>query len=46
VLGNLLSYYSDAEGPADSGSGVSIAEEADGEDIEILLVAFMKDFHI
>jgi hypothetical protein len=45
-LGNLLSYYSDAEGPADCGSGVNIAEEADAVDVEILLVAFMQDFHI
>ena len=45
-LGNLLSYYSDDEGPADCGSGVKIAEEADGVDVEILLVAFMQDFHI
>jgi len=27
VLGNLLSYYSDAERPADCGSGVNIAEK-------------------
>ena len=37
-LGNLLSYYSDAEGPGDCGSGVFIAEEADGIVVEILLV--------
>ena len=30
VWGNLLSYYSDAEGPGDRGSGFFIAEEADG----------------
>ena len=48
---NLCSYYSDAEGPGDCGSGVFIPEEADGigdkrsginisVDAETLLVAF------
>jgi hypothetical protein len=44
-LGNLLTYYSEAEGPGDSGSGVNRAEEADAVDVDILLVAFMQDFH-
>jgi hypothetical protein len=52
---NLLSYYSHAEGPEDCGSGVFIAEVADGVgdkgsenisvDAETLLVACMEDFH-
>jgi hypothetical protein len=28
-MGNLITYYSDAEGPGDCGSGVYITEEAD-----------------
>ena len=54
--GNLLSYYSDAEGPGDWGSGFFIAEEGDGVGdkwsgnntsvyVETLLVAFLEDFH-
>jgi hypothetical protein len=45
-LGNLLIYYRDAEGPGDCGSGVFMAEEADGVDVEILLVTFKQDCHI
>jgi hypothetical protein len=43
-LGKLLSYNSDAEGPGDCGSGGNIPEEADGLDVEVLLVAFMQGF--
>jgi len=50
-VGNILSYYSDVEGPGDF-----IAEEADGVgdkgtenntsvDVETDLVAFLEDFH-
>ena len=51
---NLRSYYSDAEGPGDCGSGVFIPEEADGIgdkglginisiDAETPLVPFMEN---
>ena len=51
---NLHSYYSDAEGPGDCGSGVFISEEADAigdkgsginisVDVQTPLVAFMKN---
>jgi len=54
-MGNLLRYYSDAEGPGCCGRGVFIAEEADvagdkgsgnntAVDVETQLVAFMVDF--
>jgi len=53
---NFPSYNGDAEGPGDCGSGVFIAEEADGlgdmqsgnntsVNVDTRLVAFMKDFH-
>ena len=51
---NLPSYYSDAEGPEDCGTGVFIAEvagvgdkgsENTSVDAETHLVAFMVDFH-
>ena len=55
-MGNLLRYYSDAEGPGHCGSVVFIAQEADGAgdkrsgnntsvDVETQLMAFMVDFH-
>jgi len=55
-MGNLLRYYSDAEGPGHCGYGVFIAEDADGAgdkgsgnntavNVETNLVAFMVDFH-
>jgi len=54
-MGNLLRYYSDAEGPGRCGPGVFIAEEADvagdkgsgnntAVDVETQLVSFMVDF--
>ena len=54
-MGNLLRYYSDAEGPGCCGRGVFIAEEADvagdkgsgnntAVDVETQLVSFMVDF--
>jgi len=55
-MGNLLRYYSDAEGPGHCGSLVFIAQEADGAgdtgsgnntpiDVETQLVAFVVDYH-
>jgi len=55
--GNLLSCYSDAEGPGDCGSGVFTAEQGDGVgdkgpgnntsvDVETPLMVFLEDFHI